>query len=131
MNVVRHQVRHLVLGMVKLLIPLVKNVVLLIATKPAVIMELTLALMAVAVHVNVAHQLRPPALHQVAQVQAEAQVLLQVVHLQVAQAQAAAQVQVVLHHLQVVVQKLMKANVHVKIIIRISLVLVIILIKLE
>ena len=65
MNVVRHQVRHLVLGMVKLLIPLVKNVVLLIATKPAVIMELTLALMAVAVHVNVAHQLRPPALHQV------------------------------------------------------------------
>ena len=62
MNVVRHQVRPLVLGMVKLLIPLVKNVVLLIATKPAVIMELTLALMAVAENENAVHH-PPQAVH--------------------------------------------------------------------
>ena len=53
------------LGTAKQLIPLVKNVVLLIVMKPAVIMELTLAQTVAAAHVNVAHQPPPPALHQV------------------------------------------------------------------
>ena len=44
---------------------LVKNVVLLIVMKPAVIMALTLAPMVAAARVNVAHQPPPPALHQV------------------------------------------------------------------
>ena len=65
------------LGMVKPLIPLVKNVVLLIAMKPAVIMALTLAPMVAAARVNVAHQPPPPALHQaVAPVAAEEEVRL-------------------------------------------------------
>ena len=54
-----------VLGMVRPLIPLVKNVVLLIVTKPAVIMGLTLAQTVAAENANVAHQPPPPALHQV------------------------------------------------------------------
>ena len=64
-NVDRHLVRPNVLGMVRPLIQLVKNVALLIVTKPAVIMELTLAQTVAAAHVNVAHQPPPPALHQV------------------------------------------------------------------
>lgn len=59
---VRHQVRPLVLGMVKLLIPLVKNVVLLIATKPVVLMELTLAQTAAAENENAVHH-PPQAVH--------------------------------------------------------------------
>ena len=64
-NVDQRQGQLNALGTAKLHTLHVKNVALLIVTKPAVIMELTLALMAVAVHVNVAHQLPPPALHQV------------------------------------------------------------------
>ena len=54
------------LGMVKPLIPLVKNVVLLIAMKPAVIMALTLAPMVAAARVNAANlSLLQAAHHQV------------------------------------------------------------------
>ena len=65
MNVDQRQGQLNALGTAKLHTLHVKNVVLLIVTKPAVIMELTLALMAVAENANVAHQLPPPALHQV------------------------------------------------------------------
>ena len=64
-NVDRHLVRPNVLGMVRPLIQHVKNVVLLIVTKPAVIMALTLAQTVAAENANVAHQPPPPALHQV------------------------------------------------------------------
>ena len=64
MNVGRPQVQLNARGTVKPLILLVKNVVLLIVMKPAVIMELTLAPMAAAAHVNAAHLLRRPALLQ-------------------------------------------------------------------
>ena len=65
MNVDQPQGQLNALGTAKLHTLLVKNVVLLIVTKPAVILALTPAPMAAAVHVNVAHQPPPPALHQV------------------------------------------------------------------
>ena len=76
MNVDQRQGQLNALGTAKQLIPLVKNVAHHIVMKPAVIMELTLAPMAAAAHVNAAHLLRRPALLQ-------AVVLHQVVHLQV------------------------------------------------
>ena len=75
-----------VLGMVRPLILLVKNVALLIVMKPAVILVPILAQTVAAAHVNVAHQPPPPALHQ-------AVVHHQVVHHLVVQA-----LEVVLHH---------------------------------
>ena len=65
MNVGQRQGQLNALGTAKLHTLRVKNVVLLIVTKPAVIMELTLAQTVAAAHVNVAHQPPPPALHQV------------------------------------------------------------------
>ena len=65
MNVDQRQGQLNALGMAEPLIQLVKNVVLLIVMKPAVIMGLTLAQTVAAAHVNVAHQPPPPALHQV------------------------------------------------------------------
>ena len=103
-NVGRHQVQLNARGTVKPLILLVKNVVLLIVMKPAVITALTLAPMAVAENANAAHQPPPPAHLQVVQVLTERL------------------------HLQAVVQELMIANVGAKIITKIYPVLVIILI---
>ena len=65
MNVDQPQGQLNALGTAKLHTLLVKNVVLLIAMKPAVIMELTLAQTVAAENANVAHQPPPPALHQV------------------------------------------------------------------
>ena len=65
MNVDQRQGQLNALGTAKLHTLHVKNVVLLIVTKPAVIMELTLAQTVAAAHVNVAHQPPPPAHHQV------------------------------------------------------------------
>ena len=62
MNVDQRQGQLNALGMAEPLIQLVKNVVLLIVMKPAVIMGLTLAQTVAAAHVNVAHQPPPPAL---------------------------------------------------------------------
>ena len=64
-NVDQRQGQLNALGTAKLHTLHVKNVAHHIVTKPAVIMELTLAPMAAAENVNVAHQPPPPALHQV------------------------------------------------------------------
>ena len=64
MNVDQRQGQLNALGTAKLHTLLVKNVVLLIVMKPAVIMELTLAQTVAAARVNVAHQPPPPAPHQ-------------------------------------------------------------------
>ena len=64
-NVDRPQAQLNALGTAKLHTLHVKNVAHHIVTKPAVIMELTLAQTVAAAHVNVAHQPPPPALHQV------------------------------------------------------------------
>ena len=64
-NVDQRQGQLNALGTAKQLIPLVKNVVLLIVMKPAVIMELTLAQTVAAENANVAHQPPPPAHHRV------------------------------------------------------------------
>ena len=82
-NVGRPQAQLNALGTAKLHTLHVKNVVLLIVTKPAVIMELTLAQTVAAENANVAHQPPPPALHQV----------VAPAHHQVVQA-----LEVVLHH---------------------------------
>ena len=62
MNVDQRQGQLNALGTAKLHTLHVKNVVLLIVTKPAVIMELTLAQTVAAENANVAHQPPPPAL---------------------------------------------------------------------
>ena len=86
MNVDQRQGQLNALGTAKLHTLLVKNVVLLIVMKPAVLMELTLAQTVAAENANVAHQPPPPALHQV------------VAHHQVAHHQVA-------HHQVVLLQK--------------------------